>query len=128
MTELLKSLLHSDETLARLGGDDFGMGMSSFFYPRNLPVDCVKIDGEFVKNILNDKVSLAMTEAITRVVSMMGIQTVAEYAESTAILEKLREIGVGYAQGYGVSEPIPLEETSNVSTPAELRIRKQQLA
>lgn len=107
--------------------DGFDMGMSSFSYLKSLPVDYVKIDGEFVKNILNDKVSLAMTGAITRVVSMMGIQTVAEYVENTAILEKLREIGVGYAQGYGVSKPILLEELSNVSPLAELRIRKQQL-
>lgn len=112
----------------RFALDDFGIGMSSFSYLKSLPVDYVKIDGEFVKNILDDKVSLAMTEAITRVVSVMGIQTVAEYVENTAILEKLREIGVGYAQGYGVSEPILLEETSNVSPLAELRMRKQQLA
>jgi len=112
----------------RFALDDFGIGMSSFSYLKSLPVDYVKIDGEFVKNILDDKVSLAMTEAITRVVSVMGIQTVAEYVENTAILEKLREIGVGYAQGYGVSEPILLEELSNVSPLAELRIRKQHLA
>lgn len=112
----------------RFALDDFGIGMSSFSYLKSLPVDYVKIDGEFVKNILDDKVSLAMTEAITRVVGVMGIQTVAEYVENTAILEKLREIGVGYAQGYGVSEPILLEETSNVSPLAELRMRKQQLA
>lgn len=112
----------------RFALDDFGIGMSSFSYLKSLPVDYVKIDGEFVKNILDDKVSLAMTEAITRVVGVMGIQTVAEYVENTAILEKLREIGVGYAQGYGVSEPILLEKISNVAPLAELRMRKQQLA
>jgi EAL domain-containing protein (putative c-di-GMP-specific phosphodiesterase class I) len=88
----------------------------------------VKIDGEFVKNILDEKVSLAMTEAITRVVSVMGIEVVAEYVESVAILDKLREIGVDYAQGYGVSEPIWLDESSNVSSLAETRLRKLNCA
>jgi EAL domain-containing protein (putative c-di-GMP-specific phosphodiesterase class I) len=104
--------------------DDFGIGMSSFSYLKSLPVDYVKIDGEFIKNILDEKVSLAMTEAITRVVSVMGIEVVAEYVESIAILNKLREIGVHYAQGYGVSEPILLDEHNNVSNLAETRMRK----
>lgn len=108
--------------------DDFGIGMSSFSYLKSLPVDYVKIDGEFIKNILDDKVSLAMTEAITRVVSVMGIQVVAEYVESIAILDKLREIGVGYAQGYGVSEPIWLEDRSNIASLAETRMRKLSYA
>ncbi len=112
----------------RFALDDFGIGMSSFSYLKSLPVDYVKIDGEFVKNILNEKVSLAMTEAITRVVSVMGIRVVAEYVESIAILDKLREIGVDYAQGYGVSEPIWLNEKSNVTSLADTRLRKLQCA
>jgi diguanylate cyclase (GGDEF)-like protein/PAS domain S-box-containing protein len=112
----------------RFALDDFGIGMSSFSYLKSLPVDYVKIDGEFVKNILDEKVSLAMTEAITRVVSVMGIEVVAEYVESIAILDKLREIGVDYAQGYGVSEPIWLDERSNVSSLAETRLRKLSYA
>jgi diguanylate cyclase (GGDEF)-like protein/PAS domain S-box-containing protein len=112
----------------RFALDDFGIGMSSFSYLKSLPVDYVKIDGEFVKNILDEKVSLAMTEAITRVVSVMGIEVVAEYVESVAILDKLREIGVDYAQGYGVSEPIWLDESSNVSSLAETRLRKLNCA
>lgn len=109
----------------RFALDDFGIGMSSFSYLKSLPVDYVKIDGEFVKNILDEKISLAMTEAITRVVGVMGIQVVAEYVENVLILEKLREIGVGYAQGYGVSEPILLEASSKVAPLAEFRMRKQ---
>jgi len=112
----------------RFALDDFGIGMSSFSYLKSLPVDYVKIDGEFIKNILDEKVSLAMTEAITRVVSVMGIEVVAEYVESVAILDKLREIGVDYAQGYGVSEPIWLDESSNVSSMAETRLRKLKYA
>lgn len=109
----------------RFALDDFGIGMSSFSYLKSLPVDYVKIDGEFVKNIIDEKVSLAMTEAITRVVGVMGIQSVAEYVENIEILEKLREIGVGYAQGYGVSKPILLEEIANVSPLAEQRMRRR---
>ena len=108
----------------RLALDDFGIGMSSFSYLKRLPVDYVKIDGEFVKNILDEKVSLAMTEAITRVVGVMGIKVVAEYVESIAILDKLREIGVDYAQGYGVSEPIMLDTTIKVAPLAEMRMRR----
>ncbi len=104
--------------------DHFGIGMSSFSYLKSLPVDYVKIDGEFVKNILDEKISLAMTEAITRVVGVMGIQVVAEYVENELVLEKLREIGVGYAQGYGVSEPVLLEETGKIASLAEFRVRK----
>jgi EAL domain-containing protein (putative c-di-GMP-specific phosphodiesterase class I) len=66
-----------------------------------------------------------MTEAITRVVGVMGIEVVAEYVENAMILEKLREIGVGYAQGYGVSEPILLEENSKRAASGELYIRKR---
>jgi diguanylate cyclase (GGDEF)-like protein/PAS domain S-box-containing protein len=109
----------------RFALDDFGIGMSSFSYLKSLPVDYVKIDGEFVKNILDEKISLAMTEAITRVVGVMGIEVVAEYVENAMILEKLREIGVGYAQGYGVSEPILLEENSKRAASGELYIRKR---
>jgi EAL domain-containing protein (putative c-di-GMP-specific phosphodiesterase class I) len=69
-----------------------------------------------------------MTEAITRVVSVMGIEVVAEYVESIAILDKLREIGVDYAQGYGVSEPISLDDSSNISSLAETRMRKLRYA
>jgi EAL domain-containing protein (putative c-di-GMP-specific phosphodiesterase class I) len=104
--------------------DHFGLGMGSFSYLKSLPVDYVKIDGEFVKSILDEKISLAMTEAITRVVGVMGIQVVAEYVENELILEKLREIGVGYAQGYGVCEPIVLEEGSKIASLAEFRVRK----
>ncbi len=88
--------------------DDFGTGTSSFGYLKNLPVDYLKIDGGFVKNIEHDSVDFAMAETINRIGHIMGKQTVAEYAENEAIVEILRTMGVDFAQGYGVCLPKPL--------------------
>ncbi len=88
--------------------DDFGTGVSSFGYLKALPVDFLKIDGSFVKNITNDHVDKAMTETINRIGHIMGITTIAEYAETQASINMLREIGVDLAQGYGVHIPEPL--------------------
>jgi EAL domain-containing protein (putative c-di-GMP-specific phosphodiesterase class I) len=88
--------------------DDFGIGSSSFGYLRRLPVDYLKIDGSFVRNIEHDPVDRAMTETINQVGHLLGIRTVAEYAENDRIIEILRQIGVDYAQGFGVSRPSPL--------------------
>lgn len=88
--------------------DDFGSGMSSFGYLRHLPVDYLKIDGVFIKHILDDKIDAAMVEAIAKVASVMGIQTVAEYVENEDIAQLLATIGVDYGQGYGIQKPEPL--------------------
>ncbi|WP_088278947.1 EAL domain-containing protein [Ideonella sp. A 288] len=88
--------------------DDFGTGTSSFGYLKSLPVDYLKIDGGFVKNIEHDRIDRAMTETINHVGHILGIRTVAEYAENEAIIGHLCRIGVDYAQGYGVNRPSPL--------------------
>jgi EAL domain-containing protein (putative c-di-GMP-specific phosphodiesterase class I) len=89
--------------------DDFGTGLSSFAYLKTLPVDFLKIDGRFVKDMNNDSMNCAMVEAIHRVGHVMNIKTIAEGVENTASFEKLKSLGVDYAQGYEIAKPKPLE-------------------
>ncbi|MDY7091928.1 MAG: EAL domain-containing protein [Acidobacteriota bacterium] len=89
--------------------DDFGSGLSSFAYLKNLPVDFLKIDGEFVSNIVVDPVQRAIVESIHRVGSALNIRTIGEGVEDTPTLTLLQEIGVDYAQGYLLGKPAPME-------------------
>ncbi|MDZ8264120.1 EAL domain-containing protein [Nostoc sp. ChiQUE01b] len=92
----------------RFALDDFGAGMSSFAYLKSLPVDYLKIDGSFIRNIVENPVDDAIVTAITRISSVMGIQTIAEFVENEAILERITALGIDYAQGYGIAVPCPL--------------------
>lgn len=89
----------------RFSLDDFGSGMSSFAYLKNLDVDFLKIDGALVKDIVDNPVSRVMVEAINKIGHAMHIKTVAEFVENDEILNLLKEIGVDYAQGYGIHKP-----------------------
>ncbi|MBW4620737.1 MAG: EAL domain-containing protein [Cyanosarcina radialis HA8281-LM2] len=90
--------------------DDFGSGVSSFGYLKTLPVDYLKIDGNFVKDIVHNPTDLALTEAINRVGHAMGLKTIAEFVENNEVLAKLKDLGVDYAQGYGIAKPLPLSK------------------
>jgi EAL domain-containing protein (putative c-di-GMP-specific phosphodiesterase class I) len=90
--------------------DDFGVGLSSFGYLKSLAVDYLKLDGCFIKNMTRDGTDYAMVQAINSVGQTLRIKTIAEFVENRETLEALREIGVDYAQGYGIAEPLPLEE------------------
>jgi diguanylate cyclase (GGDEF)-like protein/PAS domain S-box-containing protein len=95
----------------RFSLDDFGSGVSSFRYLKDLPVNYLKIDGSFVKNVTSNGLDNAIVTTINEIAHLMGIKTVAEFVETEAIFKKLREIKVDYAQGYWIAKPKPLEES-----------------
>ena len=90
--------------------DDFGSGMSSFAYLKNLPVDYLKIDGSFVRDMASDRSNFEMVKAMSEIAHIMGMKTVAEYVENEAIIQCLLDIGVDFGQGYGIAKPRPLIE------------------
>lgn len=89
--------------------DDFGSGFSSFNYLKNLPVDYLKIDGSFIRNMDRDPIDYTMVEAMSSMGRVLGLETIGEYAQNGEIIGMLRDIGVDYAQGFGIAEPKPLE-------------------
>lgn len=89
----------------RFALDDVGAGMASFGYLKNLPVDILKIDGSFVRDMQTDPVSLSMVRALTEIGHQLGLEVIAEWVSSESELELLREVGVDYVQGYAVHRP-----------------------
>lgn len=85
--------------------DDFGAGLSSFSYLKALPIDYLKIDGAFVRDITTDALDCAIVESVNRVGHVVGLKTIAEFVESDEIAQRLQEIGVDYAQGFGLHAP-----------------------
>lgn len=90
--------------------DDFGSGLSSFSYLKNIPVDFLKIDGSFIRDIVVDRTDHAFVESINQIGGIMGLKTIAEFVEDEYILNALKGIGVNYAQGYHLGRPQPLNE------------------
>ncbi len=88
--------------------DDFGAGMSSFGYLKNLPVDTIKIDGSFVRDVDRDPMSRSIVDAITEIGHQRGIDVVAEWVDSERIVGVLRELGVDFGQGHALHRPEPV--------------------
>jgi len=105
----LARVVHFMKTLKKLGCkfslDDFGSGLSSFTYLKNLPVDYLKIDGQFIQNVAEDTVDESMVTAISSVGHAMGIETIAERVETKQVLDKLAALGIEFAQGYYIAKP-----------------------
>ena len=110
----LDSAIYFMKTLKQSGFrfalDDFGSGLSSFGYLKSLPVDYLKIDGMFVRDIVDDPIDHAMVKSINEIGQVMGMQTIAEFVENEQIQVLLSDIGVDFGQGYGLGAPVPLEE------------------
>lgn len=112
----LQHVMKFMQTLKELGChfsmDDFGSGLSSFGFLKNIPLDFLKIDGRLVKGIHSDPVDRAMVEAINHIGHIMGLKTIAEWVENKQTLKLLEEIGVDYVQGYGLAKPYMLHSES----------------
>jgi diguanylate cyclase (GGDEF)-like protein/PAS domain S-box-containing protein len=105
-----QKFIHSIKSLGcRFALDDFGSGLSSFTYLKELDVDFLKIDGAFVRDVVHDRKDCSIVEAMNQIGRAMGIQTIAEYVENDEIMKKVIELGVDYAQGFGIEKPKPLE-------------------
>jgi len=110
LTQATKFLSQLREKGCKIALDDFGSGLSSFAYLKELPVDYLKIDGFFVKDIAVDKIDKAFVQSINQIGQVMNLQTIAEFVENKEILDILQTIGVDYAQGYGIHKPCQFDE------------------
>jgi len=114
-TATISNLVGANELIDELRGrgcqfalDDFGTGLSSFEYLKTLAVDFIKIDGQFISNIVDDPVNYTMVKSINDIAKVMSKRTIAEFVDSEAVLATLGEIGIDYAQGYIIARPKPL--------------------
>lgn len=96
--------------------DDFGSGLSSFAYLRTIPVDYLKIDGSFVRNMLHDDMDCTFVEVINQIGHVAGLKTIAESVENEQTAAKLKELGIDFAQGFGIHVPEPIEDKTSSPT------------
>ena len=94
----------------RIALDDFGAGASSFGYLKNLNVDILKIDGQFITGLIDDPLDDVAVRCFVDVAQVLGLKTVAEFVKSPEILERTKKLGVDYAQGFLLHQPEPLDE------------------
>jgi EAL domain-containing protein (putative c-di-GMP-specific phosphodiesterase class I) len=105
LTDVIRFVTRLREVGCHVALDDFGVGMSSFSYLKHLPVDIIKIDGSFIRDMLSDPISHAMVRAVTDIAHRLGLVVIAEWVMDDAIMVSLRELGVDMAQGYALHQP-----------------------
>ena len=114
----LKSVVRFIETLKGLGChfsmDDFGSGLSSFGYLKDIPIDYLKIDGRLVKDMSSDPIDRAMVEAIHNIGNVMELKTIAEWVDDANTIQLLEEMGVDYAQGFWLAKPFLIDRMKGV--------------
>lgn len=103
--------------------DDFGAGASSFGYLKNLNVDVIKIDGQFIKNLVSDQLDMATVRCFVEVAKVVEIKTVAEYVDQPEILERVRELGIDYAQGFLIHQPEPINQVLGLQSQLQQKVR-----
>jgi len=120
-TVLINNFTNAGILIQQLGGlgcsfaiDDFGSGLSSFSYFKNLKIDFIKIDGSLIRDITNDAIDHAMIESINNMGHLLGIKSIAECADSETVIQALRKLGLDYAQGYYLSEPVSMDNFTNL--------------
>jgi EAL domain-containing protein (putative c-di-GMP-specific phosphodiesterase class I) len=94
----------------RVALDDFGAGASSFGYLKTMPVDFLKIDGQFIRDLMADSLDEAAVRCFADVAAVMGMLTIAEFVDDPEVLRKLCQMGIDFAQGYLIHRPAPIEE------------------
>jgi diguanylate cyclase (GGDEF)-like protein/PAS domain S-box-containing protein len=120
-TALINALASATHLIERLRGlgcsfaiDDFGSSLSTFSILKQLNVDFIKIDGNYVRDVCDDAIDCTMVRSINEMAHILGVQTIAECADSEAIIQVLRQIGVNYAQGYYLGNPVPLDSITTL--------------
>ncbi|MTI63411.1 MAG: EAL domain-containing protein [Methylophaga sp.] len=126
----LREATHLIRSMAELGCefslDDFGSGLSSFGYLKQLPVHSIKIDGMFVKDMIDDPLDFEMVKSINDIGHVMGLETIAEFVENEAVWQKLQSIGVDYGQGYHLGKPQPIDSIlSDANDKFEMKSKQQ---